>query len=182
MAASCDAPLSEHNLVLLANLRSHTPKIVLLLTKADLLNESQRAEVLAFVLRQVHSQWGNDLPVFFYSIRPDEIALRTELQQKLLLPLIQNCDQATRQIARHKLCSLVSKSLNYLNVALAAASQAESARQALRESLAQERIHFDLLRAELKASPANGLATSLIGHWTSFAQCSKNCKPRLPWS
>lgn len=39
--------------------------------------------------------------------------------------------------------------LNYLQVALAAATQAESARQALRETLAEERRHFDSLRSEL---------------------------------
>jgi len=135
---------------LLEELRSHTPKIVLLLTKADLLNREQRAEVLEFVRRQLGRKWGDQLPVFFYSVRPEESGLKSELEQKLFLPLIQNLDQATGQIARHKLLSLVSQALNYLQVALAAATQAESARQALQEELAEERGQFDLLRAELK--------------------------------
>ncbi len=49
VAVSSDAPLSERDLALLDELRQHTPKIVLLLTKADLLTEAERAEVLAFV-------------------------------------------------------------------------------------------------------------------------------------
>jgi hypothetical protein len=149
VAVSCDAPLSERDLALLDELRSHTPKIALLLTKADLLNQAQRTEVLEFVRRQLDRKWGNELTVFFYSVRPEESGLKSELEQKLFLPLIQNRDQAAGQIARHKLLSLVSQVLNYLQVALAAATQAESARQALQEKLADERGQFDLLRSEL---------------------------------
>jgi hypothetical protein len=134
---------------LLDELRSHTPKIALLLTKADLLNHAQRAEVREFVQRQLDRKWGNQLPVFFYSVRPEEAGLKSELEQKLFLPLIQNCGEAAGQIARHKLLSLVSQVLNYLQVALAAATQAQSARQTLQESQADERRQFDLLRAEL---------------------------------
>ncbi len=161
VAVSCDAPLSERDLALLDDLRSHTPKIVLLLTKADLLNEAQRAEVLAFVRRQLGRKWGNDLPVFFYSVRPEEAGLKTELEQKLFLPLLQNRDEAAGQIARHKLLSLVSQVLNYLHVALAAATQAESARQALRQSLADERRQYDLLREELNVLAREWSANAL---------------------
>jgi GTP-binding protein EngB required for normal cell division len=149
VAVSCDAPLSERDLALLDELRSHTPRIVLLLTKADLLNQAQRAEVLDFVQRQLGCKWGNEMPVFFYSVRPEESGLKSQLERKLFLPLIENRDQAAGQIARHKLLSLVSQVLNYLQVALAAATQAESARQALQEELADERGQFDLLRSEL---------------------------------
>ena len=149
VAVSCDAPLSEPDLALLEELRLHTPKIVLLLTKADLLTPAQRNEVLAFVQGQLKRKWGTEVPVYFYSVRPGEVPLKTELEQKLFLPLLQNRDQAAGQIARHKLHSLLTQVLNYLQVALAAATQAESARQALRESLAEERRQFDLLRTEL---------------------------------
>ena len=149
VAVSCDAPLSEPDLALLEELRLHTPKIVLLLTKADLLTPAQRNEVLAFVQGQLKRKWGTEVPVYFYSVRPGEVPLKTELEQKLFLPLIQNRDQAAGQISRHKLHSLLTQVLNYLQVALAAATEAESARQALRASLAEERRQFDLLRTEL---------------------------------
>ena len=103
VAVSSDAPLSERDLALLDELRQHTPKIVLLLTKADLLTEAQRAEVLAFVKQQIHRKWETELPVFFYSIRPEFTGLKTELEQNLLSPLIRNRSEAAGQIARHKL-------------------------------------------------------------------------------
>ncbi len=149
VAVSCDAPLSERDLALLDELRQHTPKIVLLLTKADLLTEPQRAEVLAFVRKQLCEKWETDLPVFFYSIRPEQAALKIELEKNLLSPLIQNRGETADAIARHKLLSLLGQTLNYLQIAHAAATQAESSRQTLREHLAEERGQFDLLHSEL---------------------------------
>lgn len=149
VAVSCDAPLSERDLELLEELRQHTPKIVLLLTKADLLTEPQRAEVLAFVRKQLREKWETELPVFFYSIRPEQAVLKTELEQNLLSPLIRNRSETADAIARHKILSLLGQMLNYLEIAHAAATQAESSRQALREKLAEERGQFDLLRSEL---------------------------------
>jgi len=150
VAISSDAPLSERDLELLDELRQHTPKIVLLLTKADLLNETQRGEVMDFVQRQLLQKWKAEMPVYFYSVRPEERSLKEELEQKLFSPLIQHRDEAAGQIARHKVLSLLTQTLNYLRVALAAATQAESSRAALREKLADERRQFDLFREELQ--------------------------------
>jgi GTP-binding protein EngB required for normal cell division len=149
VAVSSDAPLSERDLALLDELRRHTPKIVLLLTKADLLTEAQRAEVLAFVLEQCRRKWNAALPVFFYSIQPALAKFKTELNEQLLAPLLRNRNEAAGQILRHKLESLTAQTLDYARVALAAATQAESARAALRENLGEERRQFDLLRSEL---------------------------------
>ncbi|MGA3284074.1 MAG: dynamin family protein [Verrucomicrobiota bacterium] len=149
VAVSSDAPLSERDLALLDELRRHTPKTVLLLTKADLLNETQRAEVLAFVREQCRRKWNAELPVFFYSIQPALAKFKTELNEQLLTPLLRNRSEAAGQILRHKLESLTIQTLDYVRVALAAATQAESARQALREKLGEERRQFDLLRSEL---------------------------------
>ena len=149
VAVSSDAPLSERDLALLDELHRHTPKIVVLLTKADLLNETQRAEVLSFVREQCRRKWKAELPVFFYSNRPALAKFKTELNEQLLMPLLRNRGEASGQIFRHKLASLTTQTLDYVRVALAAATQAESSRQALREKLGEERRQFDLLRSEL---------------------------------
>jgi GTP-binding protein EngB required for normal cell division len=161
VAVSCDAPLSERDLGLLEELKRHTPRIVLLLTKADLLNEAQRAEVLAFVRQQLGQRWGSELPVFFYSVRPEGAAFKEELERELLLPLVRDRGQASKEIARHKLVSLAGQTRGYVQVALAAATQADSARQALRAKLADERRQADLLRAELNVPAAEWSASAL---------------------
>lgn len=151
VAVSSDAPLSERDLELIAELRRHTPKIVLLMTKADLLTEPQRMEVTAFVEAQLRQKWDGGLPVFFYSIKAEFAAMKAALLTGLLEPLRQNKDEAGSQILRHKLVSLRDQTLNYLRVALAAATHADSARTALRGKLAEELQQLDLFRAELSA-------------------------------
>ncbi len=150
VAVSADAPLSERDLSLLEELRRQTPKIALLLTKADLLTESQRIEVRDFLSRQLAEHWGNGgLPVFFYSVKPELPELKTALLARLLDPLRKNRGAAAEQILWHKLTSLISQALDYLRVALAVATQAEASRQVLHERLVEERGQFDALREEL---------------------------------
>ncbi len=167
VAVSADAPLSERDLALLATLRNYTPKIVLLLTKADLLTEAQRSEVRDFVLAQLNPGSGRESahnskseirnpksevppPVFFYSIKPELAAMKSKLLSELLEPLREHRGEAAGQILRHKVESLRKQALDYVRVALAAATQAESARQALRERLDEEGRQFDLFRVELE--------------------------------
>jgi GTP-binding protein EngB required for normal cell division len=150
VAVSSDAPLSERDLGLLEELRRHTPKIVLLLTKADLLTEAQRVEVLDFVQRQLHQKGDGPWPVFFYSIQPRLAGLKAQLEQNLLHPLMDSGARTADQILRHKMAALVSQTRSYLQIALAAATQAESSRQVLRNKLEEERKQFDVLREELR--------------------------------
>lgn len=149
VAISADAPLSDRDLNLLAELRRHTPQVVLLLTKADLLSPAQRAEVQAFVSAQLRRHWPDRWPVFFYSIRPEEKALKQKFEQELLSPLIQQRASAAGAVTRHKLRTLLQRTIDYLQVALAATTQAESARAALRERLAAERQVLGDFREEL---------------------------------
>lgn len=151
VAVSSDAPLSERDLALLEELRRHTPKIVLLLTKADLLTEPQRNEVIDFVRGQMRRFWNEEYPVFLYSVRPGLEFFKETLESSLLMPLIRDRDAAADQIARYKLASLIEQALNYVRVAHAAATQADSARQALADKLGEERQQFDLFRSELGA-------------------------------
>ncbi|HVM47944.1 MAG TPA: dynamin family protein, partial [Candidatus Acidoferrum sp.] len=148
VAVSADAPLSERDVALIEQLRPHTPSIVLLLTKADLLTEEQRAEVMHFVRQESRRQWQAELPLFFYSIRPGFERLRHELMQRLLLPLVKGHAEAGTGILRHKLLSLASQLSDYLRVGLAAAEQEETARRALADGLRAERRDGELLRAE----------------------------------
>lgn len=183
VAVGSDAPLSERDLALLEDLRRHTPTIGLLLTKADLLTEPQREEVLAFVRQQLKAKWHGGLPVFFYSIKPELAAMKAALLTHWLEPLRQNKDQAGGQILRHKLASLRDHTLNYLRVALAAATQAESARDSLRETLAEERRRFGLLRSELNVFAREQSANALDSFLTQLhpTQTALQAKLTAEW-
>lgn len=64
--------------------------------------------------------------------------MKATLLTDLLQPRRQNKDEAGSQTHRHKPASLRNQTLNCLRVALAAATQAETARNALREKLAED--------------------------------------------
>jgi GTP-binding protein EngB required for normal cell division len=112
VAVGADAPLSERDLALLDELHRHAPKIVLLLTKADLLTEAQRDEVRDFVAARLQPKRNGKLPVFFYSIKPEIAAMRRALLAELLEPLREQRHEAGRQILRHKVASLRDQALN----------------------------------------------------------------------
>jgi GTP-binding protein EngB required for normal cell division len=154
VAVSCDAPLAEQDLVLLDELRRHTPRIDLLLTKADLLDEAQRGEVLDFVRRELRRRWGAEPPVRLYSVKPSCAELATAFERDLLRPLARDHARARAEVARHKAAALLDRALDGLRVALAAAESAQASRDALRRALAAERGALGLLREELQAPAA----------------------------
>jgi GTP-binding protein EngB required for normal cell division len=161
VAVCADAPLSERDEALIEELRRHTPRIVLLLTKADLLTGAQRAEVLDFVQGELRRKWKVEFPLFFYSVRSGWESLRDELMQQLLLPLAQHHTEEAGQILRHKLASVANQALDYLQVGLAAAAQVESAREALADRVNAERHEFELLREEFSVLACQWSAATL---------------------
>jgi GTP-binding protein EngB required for normal cell division len=178
VALSADAPLSERDEALIEELRRHTPRIVLLLTKTDLLTETQRAEVLEFVQGESRRRWQAEFPLFFYSIRPGHAALRHDLMQKLLLPLARQHVEAGREILRHKLLSLSSQTLDYLRVGLAAADQADTARQALLARLHTEHREMDLLREEFSGLARQWSAAALEASLTRLQPAQADLQAR----
>ncbi len=63
LAVSSDRPLSEDDLNLIRELTAHTPNIILLLTKADLLPSAQQKEVIAFFSATLERELKRTLPV-----------------------------------------------------------------------------------------------------------------------
>ena len=67
LAVSVDQPLSEHDLTLLTRAGAkHTPEVILLVTKADLVTPEELAQVTGFIAEQVrrsHRRLPADLPL-----------------------------------------------------------------------------------------------------------------------
>jgi len=66
LAVSADRPLSEHDLELIRELTSHTPNIILLMTKTDLLSSDQQQEVIQFFKQTLQRELNRELPVYLY--------------------------------------------------------------------------------------------------------------------
>jgi len=150
VAVGVDPPLSQHDIELIQKLARYTPNISLLLTKVDLLEEPERAQVLEFVGQQLARYWSGGVPVFPYSIRPGFESLREELDRSLLARARAGAGEQRAAILLHKLDSLLGECAAYLNVALKAAEVADSEREELRRRILGQKESLEDTRLGLK--------------------------------
>ncbi len=149
LAVSSDRPLSEHDLALICELMRHTPQIVLLLTKADLLSRDQQDEVIRFFRETLARETDRDFPVYLYSKKVDTDLHRKRLEEELFRKLSANRDREFRRILRYKLHSLAQSCLAYLDVALKASQRADEDRREIRDLILSEQLNYSSLYEEL---------------------------------
>ena len=151
VAISVDPPLSKQDVALIRTLRSYTPKIAIVVTKADLLSDGETAEITAFIGEKLCKEFDTEFRIFPFSIRPEYAGLRTALEMNLLQPLLQNRDAARADIVRFKFDALVAQTREYLSLALAAAERADADRSKLKSQILNEKTSFESIRMELQA-------------------------------
>jgi GTP-binding protein EngB required for normal cell division len=149
LAISSDRPLSENDLELIRELTRHTPNIILLLTKADLLTAEQHQEVIQFFRQTLQRELNRELPVYLYSTRNDTERYKHFVEMEILYKLAVNRDFEFSRILQHKTQSLVKACLSYLEIALKTALQADQDREGLRAQILSEEVNEDLMREEL---------------------------------
>ncbi|MGH8399445.1 MAG: dynamin family protein, partial [Gammaproteobacteria bacterium] len=91
LTISADHPFSEQDAELLkASLRS-TPRVNVLLTKADLLDAQQIDEVKKFIGRQIAAITSERVSIYIFSTRCETASHRNILDRELLSPLTLYC-------------------------------------------------------------------------------------------
>lgn len=169
---SADRPLADEDRRLLAEVRRHAPRVAVILSKVDLLSESQRAEVEAFVregLRRVHV--GDSAPILPFSTRTQTDHWKTRLSSELLLPLARQIDVEREKVLHHKLAGLMQACREYLTVALRAAERTQEQREALKAAVLNESVREAVVRDELSLT-----AQRMIG--ATRAAFEAKLKPR----
>jgi len=149
LAISSDRPLSGNDVQLIRELTQHTPNIVLLLTKTDLLSPEQQTEVIEFFQRTIQRELNRPLPIYVYSTRVNTEQWKDRLEEGLLFKLSMNHDFEFKKILQHKMQSLLKGCLGYLEIALKTSLQADHDRDLLRKQILDEKVNFDLIREEL---------------------------------
>lgn len=145
---SSDRPLSENDLNLIRELMDYTPRVVLLLSKADLLSEEQQHQVVKFFKDTLKRELNKDFQILTYSTIKDTELYKRFLDQ-LLLSLSTNRDAEFRGISHHKVRSLAKMCLSYLDVALKTSMQNDADRQTLRDLILDEKVNYELIEGEL---------------------------------
>jgi GTP-binding protein EngB required for normal cell division len=148
---SVDPPLSRQDVKLIRMLRGYTPKIIVLLTKTDLVSEGERAEVAAFIGGELKKEFGCEFRILPFSVHAGHQELRQALDQDLLFPLLKDRATACAEITRYKFKALLEQARDYLSLALAAAERADLDRSDLKSRILNEKTSFESIRMELQA-------------------------------
>ncbi len=148
VAISSDRPLSENDLALIRQLMEFTPRVIVLLTKVDLLSEEQQKEVVGFFTDSLKREFNTDFQILLYSTVRDKEQHKRSFDQ-LLINLSQNRDTEFKGITRHKVRSLARQCLSYLDIALTVSGKADSDRETLRKLILDEKVNYELMRSEL---------------------------------
>ncbi len=149
LAIPVNQPFSEQDLALLKDVARHTPEIVLLVTKADLVTAGQLEQILDFTQHQAAQALGRPVRVLPYSTHPDLGHLREAVRRHLLDRVAGQHEELARAILAHKLRAIQGACREYLTLALRAAEASADARGALRAALIQERGALDAVRGEV---------------------------------
>jgi len=149
LAVSADRPLSENDLQLIRELTQYTPRIILLLTKADLLTPSQQEEVVRFFEDTLKRELNREFPIYLYSTKTETVKFRQRLEAELFFKLALNRDFEFRKILQHKANSVIRGCLGYLELALKTSLQADEDRESLRQQILDERVSFESMREQL---------------------------------
>ena len=150
LAVSADRPLSDNDLSLLRELVRYTPKILLLLTKVDLLSLDEQKEVIRFFKSTLQREISQNLPIYPYSTKIRTEMLRSRIDA-LLSGLSKNRDAEFAHILQHKVASLAKSSIAYLEVALKTSEKADEDRESLKNLILTEKLNYELMRSELFA-------------------------------
>ena len=150
VAVSVDPPLSQRDIDLLKSLYQYTPKVGILLTKADLLSEQELAEVVGYVRTQLARNFPGTPQVFPYSTRPGFERYRQALEEELATGTLERFAEERESIRSRKMDTLVRECGDYLALSLKSAEMLQSERDALKQHVMGEKEIADEARSAIR--------------------------------
>ncbi|MFN2533126.1 MAG: dynamin family protein [Pyrinomonadaceae bacterium] len=158
VAVSVDPPLSKQDIALLKTVYEYTPKVSILLTKVDLLNESEREEVVTFVRERLTQTFGAAPEVFSYSVRAGYEDLKAQLRELLIHVTLAQFEESRNAVLNRKLETLLLECHDYLTLALKSAETLGVDRDELKRQVIGEKEALDELKSELRLVVNNAAA------------------------
>jgi GTP-binding protein EngB required for normal cell division len=150
VAIAVDPPLSEHDVDLIRNLFRYTPRIAILLTKADVLDPVQLQEVIDYIRLQLKARFDQAIPIYPYSTRPGFETFQRNLEAQFLKPMAADIGSQRRHIAERKLSTLLIDCEQYVALTLKSAEMLDSERASLLKQLATEETSLTDTRLEIQ--------------------------------
>jgi GTP-binding protein EngB required for normal cell division len=166
VAVSVDPPLSQRDIELLKILYQYTPKVGVLLTKADLLSGQELAEVAGFVRAQLARHLPGTPRVFPYSTKPGFEEFRRTLEAELVAGTLERFAEERESILARKVDTLLRECGDYLALILKSAELIQSERQALKQQVIGEKEIVDEVKraARLMVQDTAAATRSAVSH------------------
>ena len=166
VAVSVDPPLSQRDIDLLKSLYQYTPKVGVLLTKADLLSEQELEEVVEFVRAQLAKNFPGTPQVFPYSTKPGFERFRQALEAELVTGTLERFAEERESILSRKMDTLLRECGDYLALSLKSAEMVQSERQALKQQVIGEKEIVDEVKSAIRLVVQHAAAgtRSMVSH------------------
>jgi GTP-binding protein EngB required for normal cell division len=166
VAVSVDPPLSQRDIDLLKSLYQYTPKVGVLLTKADLLSEPELQEVVEYVRAQLARNFSGNPRVFPYSTKPGFERFRQALEAELVSGTLERFAEERASILTRKMDTLLRECGDYLALSLKSAEMVHSERQALKQQVIGEKEVVDEVKSAIRLLVQHAAAgtRSMVGN------------------
>src|ERR1017187_2571462 len=150
VAVSVAPPLSQRDIDLLKSLYQYTPKVGILLTKADLLSEPELREVVEYVHAQLARSLSGTPRVFPYSTKPGFERFRQALEAELVGGTLERFAEERESILLRKMDTLLRECGDYLALSLKSAEMVQSEREALKQQVVGEKEIVDEVKSAVR--------------------------------
>src|ERR1017187_8323254 len=176
-AVSVDPPLSQRDIDLLKNLYQYTPKVAVLLTKADLLSEQELAEVVEFVRAQLARNFSGTPRVFPYSTKPGYERFRLALEAELVSGTLERFAEERESILVRKMDTLLRECGDYLALSLKSAERVQSTPRARKQQVSGEKEIVDEVKSPVRLVVQHAAAgtRSQVGNQLDTHQTELEC-------
>jgi len=150
VAISAERPLSEEDRQLITEARTIAGRVVVLLTKVDLLSVEDLAAMTAYLERELHEVFGHAVALLPFSVRAEPERWLEPLRAAVLRPLARDIGGERQAALRVKVDTLTRSCLDYLAIGLQTAERTDAGREQLRRAVLDESVNVALIRDELR--------------------------------
>lgn len=150
IAIGVDPPLSESDISLIELLFRYTPRVAVLLTKADLLEPVQLEEVIRYVRNQLAARFNQSIPIYPYSTRRGSEKLKHDFEEHLLEKIAGDAATQRHAIADRKLNTLLVDCEQYIRLTLKSAEMLDTERARLQQQFQAEKAALADTRLEVR--------------------------------
>jgi hypothetical protein len=179
IAIGVDPPLSAHDIELIETLFRYTPRVAILLTKVDVLEEKQLDEVLHYVRGQLAGRFEQNIPIYPYSTRAGFERLKRDIEDKLLDQVAMDAASQRRAISNRKITTLLRDCEQYIRLTLKSAEMLDAERVLLHNVLSVEQQSLADTRLEVQLIARHAAACTRSTIERALAPCENPIRQKL---